>query len=204
MEDPYTVLTIVNTLLACLAPKEVIIRNIEIAYVMAALSAALVSVSLFVEWRRKKFSWLIVYAPLLMLHPAWQLGLDEIRNGGGRVSADCFFGASGESIFLTAMLIAVVFVMFPGGVSKRLFLLRAMLTFWTIFALQFFFITALDKMLLRVLSHDLVDQIDATIRAGTGYAVILTAVCGVLYLIEALRKRRYKDPTPASATIEKP
>lgn len=184
-----------NTLLACQAPIEVLKSNIETAYVMAAVSAAVVSVSLFVEWRRKRFSWFVVYAPLFILHPAWQLAWAAIQNDT-RVSADCFSGARGESIFLTAILIAMLSVMVHGGVSKRLFLLRAMVIFWTFYALHFFFIFPLGEILLPDLSHYLMGQIEGTFISdalrGVAHAVILTAVCAILYLLEALRKRKLK------------
>jgi hypothetical protein len=186
--------------LACLSV-EWLNTSYEVAYVMAAVSTAVVLASLFVEARRKKFSWLAIYAPLLILHPAWRLALGEIRHGSRQVSADCGFGNRGESIFLTVTLVALFIILSRGRLGKRLFLLRVVTGCWFFHVLVFFL--RQSSPLRSLLSAEVLGTIEGGEGAVGVYTVILTLICAVLYLLRYVRlRRRRSDATAISQGSE--
>lgn len=174
------------SILACLSI-EWLNTSYTVAYVMAAASTVVVVACLVVEVRRKRFSWLAVYAPLLILQPAWRLAWGEITRHGLRpMSSDCGFGNRGESIFLTAVLVAVLVVLVRGHLSKRLFLLRLAIICWVIWMLVI-------PLAWFGLLYFLPAQVEGTVVGGAAacasYALILTLISAVLYIFERLRRR---------------
>jgi len=154
---------------------------------MAEASIAIVIVCFVIEFRRKNFSWLAIYAPLLIFQPAWRLAWGEIKLHGLRPpSADCDFGNRGESIFLTATLLAVLLALVRGGVSKRLFLLGLTIFCWLFNVL----VLPLD---VYALLNWLPPKVGFTIAAGAGhiisYTFALMFVSGFLYILEHFRRR---------------
>lgn len=184
------------SLLACLSI-ELLNRSYEIAYVMAATSMLIVLASFVLEFRRKKFSWTVVYVPLLILQPGWRLAWGEIRSHGLRaMSADCGFGNRGESIILTILLLAVLIALVRGRLSKRVFLFRLTIVCWIFHVLVFFGLrisSSLYLFLLKVLPSG-ADEVEGTISGGDanlrGFTLISTIVFAVLYVIERIPRRR--------------
>src|SRR2546423_15081862 len=128
-----------------------------LAYVMGAASTVCVLASFVIEWRRKKFSWLIVYTPLLILQPAWRLVCGEVIHGSRAGSSDCGFGNRGESIFLTAALVAILVIVIREDLNKRVFLLRLIIVCWIIHVGMFLLglFGLLSSFLFAVFSDDL-------------------------------------------------
>jgi hypothetical protein len=79
----------VTFFLGCLAPDWVIDNSYRFAYWGIALSGAGALASFLVEWHRRRFAWLPIYALLLLPHPGWRLGWHEIRDYVRAVSSDC-------------------------------------------------------------------------------------------------------------------
>jgi hypothetical protein len=195
-----------TSFLACLSI-EWLNTSYTIAYTMAAASTAVVLACLVVEVRRKKFLWLVVYAPLLLLQPAWRLAWEEILTHGLRPgSSDCGLGNRGEAIFLTAMLVAVLVMLLRGHLNKRLFLLRLTVVCWIIQVIIFFPATSTASYLLlsKFLSTDVAAQIDGTVVGGAGrlqwYTLALTLISALLYLLERLRRRTQRRKATEAVT----
>lgn len=176
-----------NPLLACLSV-EYLNTSYVIAYAMAAISTVVVLASLAIEWRRKKFSWLILYAPLLILQPAWRLAWNEIHRGWRAASADCGFGNRGESIFLMLTFVVIFVAILRGNVTKRLFLLRltvvCSIIYGVIFVLSY---TPFPfAVLSSVLSPEVAGPVWGTMAGGawrlSSYIIVFSVICLALYL----------------------
>jgi hypothetical protein len=119
--------------LACLAEGWVIDTSYRIAYWGAGLSAAVALASFIVEFWRGRFSWLPVYAALLLPHPGWRLGWREFRDSVRAVSSDCGYG---NRFIATALLVATVsvllLVLLRPGFSQRLYLVLLAAACWAL------------------------------------------------------------------------
>src|SRR5882724_808103 len=184
---------------ACLSI-EWLYTSYTVAYVMGVASIAVVLASLGIEVRRWRFSWLILYTPLLILQPGWRLLWGDIIYHGVRpASSDCGLGNRGESIFLTVTLAAILIVLIRGNLSRRTFLLRLTMGCWIFHALVFFLerSTIHDSFLSNLVSHDVADQVLGTVEGGAAgvgwYTLVLTLICAVLWLIERVRRRTQRN-----------
>jgi hypothetical protein len=150
---------------------------------------------LLIEARRNKYSWLVIYTPLLLLQPAWRLAWGEVRHGGRTMSADCGFGDRGESIFLALMLVAIFVVLVRGDSSKRLFFLILTIVCSITYVLAFVLgLTPLPFAILsRVVSPEVAGQVWGSVEGGAGrlssYAVMFAVICAILYVQERRRSR---------------
>jgi hypothetical protein len=130
----------VTFLLGCLAPGWVIDTSYRFAYWGAALSGAAALASFLVEWRRRRFSWLPIYALLLLPHPGWPLGWREIRDHVRAVSSDCGYSDRFVSMALLSATVSVLLiVLFRPRMSRRLFLVVLAASGWVLHAGTFAF-----------------------------------------------------------------
>jgi hypothetical protein len=184
----------IASFLACLSI-EWLNTSYTISYITAAVSLALALACVVIAWRRKVFFWLAICATVLVCHPAWRLAWAEMLKGSRAATADCGFGARGESIFLTAVATAILLILVRGKPSKRSFIFILTIACWAIHALAFALNRSelLTSALYGMLSPDMGTQIFATIEAGSGritlYTLVLTLCCGGLYLLERRRRR---------------
>lgn len=127
--------------IACLAEGWVIDTSYHIAYWGAGLSAAVALASFIVEFRRGRFSWLPLYAALVLPHPGWRLGWREFRDGVRAVSSDCGYG---NRFIATALLVATVsvllLVLFRPGFSRRFFLVLLAAACWALHLATYVFL----------------------------------------------------------------
>jgi hypothetical protein len=188
--------------LACLSI-EWLNTSYTVSYVMAAVSFAITLGCFVVAWRRNAFSWLILGILLLLCQPAWQLAWGEMLNGSRAASGDCGFGKRGESVFLTAVLAAILLIQIRGNVSKRSFIFRVTIACWALHAFAFILSRSqlLNSALFAAFPPDMGAQVFGTIEAGSGnvilYTIVLTLCCAVLYWIERRRRRLQSVATAA-------
>ena len=189
------------TPLACQS-LELVHRNL-LAVDYSGACAAVIFLACFAnEWRRSKFSWLPLYAPLLILHPVWPQAWGNIMSPEFRaLSADCFFGDKGESIFLTATLLAVLITIVRRTVSIRSFLLRLTIVGWTIIILMRFlnWIPVADFFGERPALFFIVDIWDTLGSAGwrmIDYMIVSTIACVAFHLRANLRPLNKSDIVP--------
>lgn len=145
---------------------------------MAGGSTIIVFALLAIEFRRKKFSWFVVYAPFLLLQPAWRLAWNEIHDGWRAASSDCGFGNRGECIFLTTTLVAIFVVILRGDVTKRPFLLRLTIVCAIINALIF----VLSYTSFPFATFGLIWRIVEGGANLSGYVVTFVLICLSLYM----------------------
>ena len=114
-------------LLACLNREEMS-RSWRIGYYAAAFGIGVTLALVLLSWRERSFRWLPVYAVLLLIHPAWSMGI------GG----DCGFGKRNLSgaISLLFILLLVRQIFRPAFPLRRFlfFLAAGSLTVWLISA----------------------------------------------------------------------
>ena len=109
---------------ACLSPETMYIST-QIGYYSAAFCIAIAIALLFHNARHRDFSWMILYGPLLIVHPAWTIGV---------YSGDCglskrFFSVAVSAVFV-GLLACLVFASQP---SKRRFLFWLSAISWIVY-----------------------------------------------------------------------
>jgi hypothetical protein len=108
--------------LACLSPEEMLLST-EIGGYAAAFGIGITLTSLLLSWHQRAFRWLPVCLFLLLIHPAWTIGV------GGDCGAYKRFMSTAISIVFVAVIVCQIF--FP-NFSRLRFLFRLCAATWVL------------------------------------------------------------------------
>ena len=181
----------VTFFLGCLAPSWVIDNSYRFAYWGIALSGAAALASFLVEWHRRRFAWLAIYALLLLPHPGWRLGWHEIRDHVRAVSSDCGYSDRFVSMALLAVTTSVLLiVLFRPGFNRRLFLVVLAAAGWSLhFGTIVFFhppLLLFSRLPLSISGSPLAPEVAPAVVFGEMQLlrsiICLTFICAALYI----------------------
>jgi hypothetical protein len=107
--------------LGCLSPEEMRL-SVQIGYYAAAFAVGVTLALVLLNWHRGSFAWLPIYGVLLVLHPAWTMGV---------LSGDCgyakrFFSGAVSLLFVAVLICQI----FWAHLSRGRFLLALCATCW--------------------------------------------------------------------------
>ena len=85
-------------LIACLSPEEML-RSHIIGIAAATFAIGVTLALVFLSWQHRTFQWLPLYAVLLLIHPAWTMGV---------VGGDCGQGKQNLSYAISLVFIALL------------------------------------------------------------------------------------------------
>ena len=85
-------------IIACLSPEEML-RSHIIGIAAATFAIGVTLALAFLSWQHRTFHWLPLYAALLLIHPAWTMGV---------VSGDCGQGKQNLSYAISLVFIALL------------------------------------------------------------------------------------------------
>lgn len=104
-----------------------------IGYYSAAFAVGITLFLLILNWHRRSFAWLPLYGLLLLVHPAWTMGV---------LSGDCgyakrFFSGAASLVFVAILLCQV----FWPRLTRRRFILVLCMICWVAYLPLFFHFT---------------------------------------------------------------
>jgi hypothetical protein len=178
----------VTLFLGCLSPEEMVLST-QVGWYAAAFSVAIVFASVLLSLNRGSFVWSLICVMLLVLHPAWTMGVD---------SGDCGYAKRFLSGALSFVLLALLMCqIFWPQFSRLRFLVILCALCWVaslpfvapvVVPYIFYFSTMrgdsfFDKILqsFALSSHDLFR-----------FAVVLSAICLAAWLSGQVQARRRK------------
>ena len=173
--------------LACMAPPWVHMRSYWIPVSVLGGALALAVACLVIELRRRRFRWLVVYAAVLALQPAWELLWQELYGGGIRVRADCGYSQRSLSLFLLASTIALLIIVWRHShVQRRSFIFGLAVAFTLFSALaELFFRSGIRA----AIPHELYASIFSGFGGEPQHFLVFVSICGVLYVVRHFRRR---------------
>jgi hypothetical protein len=154
-----------------------------------AVALALAVACFVIEFRRRPFRWLLMYAALLAFQPGWDLVRQELHGGGIRVRADCGYGQRSLSLFLLGATVALLIILVRRlSVKRRSFIFGLALAFSLMCLLEtsYMFLWFLVPRILE--ESTIFQEIHSSLFTGFGGRpmdmLVLVVICLVLYVIQ--------------------
>jgi uncharacterized membrane protein len=154
---------------ACLSPAEIHLSN-SIGYYSAVFALAVSGTSVFLSWRRGNWKPLLLWGPVLLLHPAWTMS----AWGGDCGYAKRFFSVAVAAYFLAVLVCQV----FKPNFSRRTFVLTISGISWIVWSSAYLHLGSSASPLFG----GAVVALALSRNALFGVAVVLTAISLVLFL----------------------
>lgn len=170
---------------------QIAITSDQIRYCAGGFGIAITLASILVSWHKRSFSWAPLYGSLLLLHPAWWMGV-----GSGDCGMAMRFLSIAASLTLAAILICQLF--WP-DLSRRRFIFSLCLISWAIYFAAVLF----DELVLASFDGGIAEQALFSFTWGgmdqRPVAFALSFVCVVQGVFDRMCHKRFFRATPHNA-----